>query len=88
MLLNAQATIQFPPLSQQYPFAVDLFDQDLTRPIYPPRFSESRIVPAQFCLFLPAAGLKKTPVVVNFMCKLGWAMGDPDSWSNIILGSL
>jgi len=24
--------------------------------------------------------------MINFMCQLGWAMGCPDIWSNIILG--
>lgn len=25
-------------------------------------------------------------VMVNFMCQLGWVMGHPDIWSNLILG--
>ena len=25
-------------------------------------------------------------VMVNFMCQLHWALGCPDSWSNVTLG--
>ena len=36
---------------------------------------------------LSVAGLPdRVTVMVNFICQLGWAMGCPDIWSNIILG--
>ena len=32
--------------------------------------------------------LLSLPVMVNFMCHLDWTQGIPESWSNIISGSV
>ena len=31
---------------------------------------------------------RKKLVMVHFMCQLDWALGCPDTWSNIVLGFL